>query len=79
MPDRDDIPEIGRDPMDEAYLHAEQVLDDEDARAARRARILTAVAQEPPAAPSVRRPVRRYGGWLAAARCQAAARWATGP
>ena len=69
MPDRDDMPELGPDPLDETYLHAEQMLDDEDARAARRARILAAVAQEPAAtpAPSTRRPARRYGGWLAAA------------
>ena len=65
MPDQDDI----HDPMDEAYLHAEQVLDHEEARAARRTRVLAAVAQEQAAAPasSARRPVRRYGGWLAAA------------
>jgi hypothetical protein len=67
MPDRDDIP----DPMDEAYRRAEQALDDEAARAGRRARLLAAVAGEPAAPavspPSTRRGVRRYGGWLAAA------------
>ena len=68
MPDRHDIPDLGPDPMDEAYLRAEHVLDDEARRMARRARVLAAVAQEPaaPALPA-RRPVRRYGGWLAAA------------
>src|SRR5450432_2247171 len=68
MPDRDDAP----DPMDEAYVRAEAVLSDDDARAARRARVLAAVAREPitpPAAsyPSIWRPARRRGGWLAAA------------
>ncbi len=63
MPDHDDIP----DPMDEAYLSAEQALDDTAAREARRARVLAAVSLEPAAAASARRPVRRYGGWLAAA------------
>jgi hypothetical protein len=67
MPERDDMP----DPVDEAYVRAEQALDDEAAQAARRARVLAAVARDaeaPPApAPSLRRPIRRYGGWLAAA------------
>ncbi|HEY4029737.1 MAG TPA: ankyrin repeat domain-containing protein [Caulobacteraceae bacterium] len=67
MPERDDI----HDPIDEAYVRAEQALDDEAARAARRARVLAAAAQEPtpaPAAkPAARSLLRRYGGWLAAA------------
>jgi hypothetical protein len=71
MPDRDDMTGPGRDPMDEAYLRAEQALDDEAARAARRARVLAAVAKDaaaaPAPAPSPRGPIRRYGGWLAAA------------
>ncbi len=57
------------DPVDGAYMRAETILTDDDARAARRARVLTAVAREPitPARPSIRRPARRFGGWLAAA------------
>ena len=62
----------GRDPIDEAYIQAEALLGDDDARAARRARVLAAVARAPTeplaALPvSARRPARRYGGWLAAA------------
>jgi hypothetical protein len=68
MPDRDDMPGPGLDPLDEAYLRAEQALDDEGARAARRARVLAAAAGDAGArAPALRRPIRRYGGWLAAA------------
>jgi hypothetical protein len=82
MPDRDDMPELGPDPMDDAYLGAEQMLDDEAARAARRARVLAAVAQEPAAtpapAPSARRPMRRYGGWLAAACVAGLGVWTAG-
>jgi hypothetical protein len=66
MPDRDEP----HDPMDEAYLHAEQALDDEAARAARRAKVLAAAQQDataPAPASVARRPFRRYGGWLAAA------------
>jgi hypothetical protein len=60
------------DPMDKAYAQAEAVLSDETARAARRARVLAAVAGEA-ATPAVaassptRRPAWRRGGWLAAA------------
>jgi hypothetical protein len=68
MSDHDAAP----DPMDKAYAQAEAVLGDEAARAARRARVLAAVARapaEPPAesAPAMRRPAWRRGGWLAAA------------
>ena len=77
----DDMP----DPVDEAYVRAQAMLsqDDEAARAARRARVLAAVAgsagqePEPEAAPEpavdlVQLPPRRrslpsWGGWLAAA------------
>ena len=59
------------DPVDRAYVQAEALLDDDDAaRAARRARVLGAVAQEPAALaaePSKRRSPWRRGGWLAAA------------
>ncbi len=69
MSEHDDAP----DPIDKAYLEAEAMLDDDEARAARRARVLAAVAREPvtlaAAAPSQarRRPDWRRGGWLAAA------------
>lgn len=65
LPDND----FGADPIDKAYVQAEAVLSDDDARAARRARVLGAVGREPAAssAASLRRPARRYGGWLAAA------------
>jgi len=67
MSDHDPAP----DPMDKAYAQAEAVLSDDSARAARRARVLAAVAREPAAppvsSPPVRRPAWRYGGWLAAA------------
>jgi hypothetical protein len=58
--------EIGPDPIDKAYVQAEAVLGD-DARAARRARVLAAVAREPAGAlapVSAQRPVRRPGGWI---------------
>jgi hypothetical protein len=60
------------DPIDKAYVQAEAMLDDEAARAARRARVLGAVAGEAGATPIVSaRPQRRVswaaGGWLAAA------------
>jgi hypothetical protein len=77
MPDHDAAP----DPIDEAYVQAEAMLSDDAARAARRARVLGAVAQAPApslaaaaagaapavAAPTVRRPAWRPGGWLAVA------------
>lgn len=57
--------------MDKAYAEAEAVLDDDDARAARRSRVLAAVAQAaatPEAAAPAPRPAwRRGGGWLVAA------------
>lgn len=58
------------DPMDKAYVQAEAMLDDDHARAARRARVLAAVAEagdEPDAAPAPRGTARRHGGWLVAA------------
>src|SRR5437899_1596818 len=64
-------PDAAPDPVDEAYARAEAVLSDDEARSARRARVLGAVAREgeAPAAPvpSARRPVWRRAGWLAAA------------
>jgi hypothetical protein len=63
MSDHDAAP----DPMDKAYAQAEAVLGDEAARAARRERVLAAVAREPASSPSVRRSGWRRGGWLAAA------------
>jgi type IV secretory pathway VirB10-like protein len=65
MPDHDP----GPDPMDKAYAQAEAVLNDEAARAARRERVLAAVAGEAAtsAEPSTPRPAWRRGGWLAAA------------
>jgi hypothetical protein len=68
MSDHDAAP----DPVDRAYVQAETMLSDDQARAARRARVLAAAAQEPPATPAVdpravRRPVWRHGRWLAAA------------
>lgn len=56
-----------RDPVDEAYARAETRLDDDAARAARRARVMAAVSAEPARASPVARPLRRHGGWLAAA------------
>jgi hypothetical protein len=60
------------DPIDKAYLQAEALLNDDDARAARRARILTAIARKPStpvlgAASTRHSPAWRRGGWLAAA------------
>ena len=67
-PDRDAAP----DPLDRAYARAEAMLDDETARAARRARVLGAVARDAQARPAaVSGPDKRLswqrGGWLAAA------------
>jgi hypothetical protein len=61
-----------RDPIEKAYTQAEELLDDSNSRAARRARILGAVAQEPvdhtaPNLSSHRRPAWWRGDWLAAA------------
>ena len=59
-----------RDPADDAYVRAETALEDDAARAARRARVLAAVAGEqvsPAMSRSRRRPIRRYVGALAAA------------
>ena len=60
------------DPVDKAYVQSEALLSDDAARAARRARVLAAVAREPAtpqshAAPPKRRSPWRPGGWLAAA------------
>ena len=74
MSEHDDAP----DPIDKAYVEAEamlgDVLGDDEARAARRARVLAAVEREtatPAVAPDTslpsRRPDWRRGGWLAAA------------
>ena len=61
-------PDLIPDPIDKTYAEAEAMLADDAARAARRARVLAAVAPEPmaPAEP-VRRPMHRPAGWLAAA------------
>ncbi len=75
MSDRDDIKP---DPIDKAYVEAEAVLNDDAARAARRAALLAALTQpdqapqEKPApvitpAPVRYRPTWRREGWLAAA------------
>ena len=68
MSDHDAAP----DPIDKAYAQAEAVLSDERARAARRARVLAAVASEPaePAAmwaPPIQQRAWRRRGWLVAA------------
>jgi len=57
------------DPMDKAYAEAEAMLGDEAQRAARRARVLAAVAREAPAGATQtkRRSARQPLGWLAAA------------
>ncbi|HEY2178480.1 MAG TPA: hypothetical protein VGH15_07850 [Caulobacteraceae bacterium] len=59
------------DPLDQAYVEAEALLDDEAARAARRERVLAAVASAPvastPAPAPRRRADPRWAGWLAAA------------
>jgi hypothetical protein len=62
-------PGAGPDPMDKAYVEAEAALDAAAARAARRARLLAAVAREPAMAPApvAGRSRWRYGRWLAAA------------
>lgn len=56
------------DPIDKAYAQAEAILSDEQARAARRARVLGAVAEatSDAASPATPRAWRR-GGWLVAA------------
>ncbi|HLK26732.1 MAG TPA: ankyrin repeat domain-containing protein [Caulobacteraceae bacterium] len=61
-----------RDPIDAAYVQAEALLDDEAARAERRARMLAAIASGPAASaspPAARAPRSgwRSGRWLAAA------------
>lgn len=66
-----------RDPIDVAYTQAEGVLDNETARANRRAAVLAAVAREPPASPDSRpifapRARRRLAGWRPAAWTSAA-------
>jgi hypothetical protein len=75
MPDRDPMP----DPMDKAYVEAETMLSDDNARAERRARLMDAVAMESapaaaaaaaaptPSAPTPRRFSLRRSGWLMAA------------
>jgi len=68
MSDHDAAP----DPIDEAYVRAEAMLSDDEARAARRARVLDAVTPAPALAaaapaPARRRAAWRPGGWLAAA------------
>jgi hypothetical protein len=62
------------DPLDTAYAEAEAMLDDDAARAARRARLLGAVQGEVPTGtpraetyPRRQRLSWRHGGWLAAA------------
>ena len=69
MSDHHDAP----DPMDKAYAQAEAMLSDEAARAARRARVLGAVAAEPVTAAATSAPSNGKsawwapGGWLVAA------------
>jgi hypothetical protein len=67
MSDPDDLP----DAVDQAYARAEALLDDACARAARRARLLTAVAAETSDTSATPSPPRRWatgrGRWLAAA------------
>ena len=63
MADHDAAP----DPIDQAYAQAEAALSDDAARSARRARVLSAVANQPAAPPATVRPAWRRGGWLAAA------------
>jgi len=70
---RNGVADDAPDPVDRAYVQAEALLGEEDARAARRARVLAAVAREP-GAPPVARPRSawrqggaRWAGWLAAA------------
>jgi hypothetical protein len=66
MSDPDAMP----DPIDQAYVEAEAVLNDEVARAARRARVLAAVARRgalDAAEPAAQPRLWRRGGWLVAA------------
>ncbi|CAN7213635.1 ankyrin repeat domain-containing protein [Phenylobacterium sp. LjRoot225] len=67
MSDHDAAP----DPIDKAYVQAETLLGDEEARVARRARVLAAVTRQPEAAPAAAPPtwrsVWRRGGVAAAA------------
>ncbi len=69
MSEHDDTP----DPIDKAYVEAEAMLSDDEERAARRSRVLAAIAREPatPAAAPPTQPRRgpdwRRSGWLAAA------------
>jgi hypothetical protein len=68
MSDHDAMP----DPIDDAYAQAKALLADEDARAVRRARVLTAVANQLKAAPAVKKPpisqpAWRWGAGMAAA------------
>jgi hypothetical protein len=69
MSERDTAP----DPVDAAYVSAEALLEDHGARAARRARVLGAIASDPkvaptrPPAPRQHRRSWRGGRWLAAA------------
>lgn len=71
MSDRDSAPDpLDPDPLDRAYADAEAMLDDDAARAARRARLLGAVAEASPAAEAprgARWPGLGRGGWAAAA------------
>ena len=79
MSDADDI----RDPIDAAYLAAEAAQAGDDARAARRARVLAAVAADAAAHTSAsapgpaRRVAWRPGGWLAAAGVAGLGGWLT--
>jgi len=70
MSDHD--PNLAPDPIDKAYADAEALLAEDAARAARRARVLAAVAAEAPTPLDTPKPVPRRlawgrGGWLAAA------------
>lgn len=58
-----------RDPLDDAYVEAERLLEDDAARRARRAQVLAAVATTPADAPPapVRRTSRWTSGWALAA------------
>ena len=61
-------PHAPPDPMDEAYIRAEAILNDEAERDARRARVLTTVTRAPRARPILRsQPGRwspaRIGRW----------------
>ena len=63
MSDPDAMP----DPIDKAYVEAEAVLSDEAARAARRQRVLAAVASQGAPEAAIRPRAWRRGGWLVAA------------